>query len=84
MFILPIVEEVKVEAPGIQQWREAVKSSKTMSRLHVLLGILENCVKWEKSAANAVSILNTYFKGKLCYLYHRLTLEDFAISCIIY
>ncbi|XP_060562617.1 LOW QUALITY PROTEIN: tyrosine-protein kinase BAZ1B-like [Ruditapes philippinarum] len=46
-------EEVKVEAPGIQQWREAVKSSKTMSRLHVLLGILENCVKWEKSAANA-------------------------------
>ncbi|KAL4225144.1 Tyrosine-protein kinase baz1b [Mactra antiquata] len=46
-------EEEKKEAPGIQQWRDAVKSSGTLSRLHVLLGILDSCIKWEKSAENA-------------------------------
>lgn len=40
---------------GLMKWKEAVENSKTYSRLHVLLGILDACIKWEKSAENAVS-----------------------------
>ena len=42
-------------APGIISWRDAVKTCATYSRLHVLLGILDSCIKWEKSSENAVS-----------------------------
>ncbi|GAB1605140.1 tyrosine-protein kinase BAZ1B-like isoform X2 [Argonauta hians] len=50
-----VKEEVKedTEPPGVLMWRESAKNCKTMSRLHVLLGILDACVKWEKSAENA-------------------------------
>ena len=41
----------------VQNWRDNVKQVKTMSALHTLLGILENSVKWDKSAENAVSIV---------------------------
>lgn len=37
----------------VQNWRDNVKQVKTMSALHTLLGILENSVKWDKSAENA-------------------------------
>ncbi|XP_052800814.1 tyrosine-protein kinase BAZ1B-like isoform X2 [Mya arenaria] len=47
-----VEEEAKV-APGLVRWREAVASAGTMSRLHVLLGILDSCIKWEKSAEHA-------------------------------
>ena len=40
----------------VQNWRENVTKVKTMSALHTLLGILENSVKWDKSAENAVSL----------------------------
>lgn len=49
-------EDVKLEVEGIKIWREAVESANTFSRLHVLLGILDASVKWEKSAADAVSM----------------------------
>jgi len=39
---------------GIKEWLEAVSQCSTLSRLNVLVGILESCVKWEKSAENAV------------------------------
>jgi len=39
---------------GIKEWLEAVSQCSTLSRLNVLVGILECCVKWEKSAENAV------------------------------
>jgi len=42
-------------APGIQAWRDGVAAAGTLSRLHVLLGILDSCIKWEKSAEHAVS-----------------------------
>ena len=48
-------DEVPLMAPGIISWRDAVKNSGTYSRLHVLLGILDSCIKWEKSSENAVS-----------------------------
>jgi len=37
------------------RWKEAVRGTATVSRLHVLLGILEACIRWDKSAENAVS-----------------------------
>ncbi|XP_061178155.1 tyrosine-protein kinase BAZ1B-like isoform X1 [Saccostrea echinata] len=45
-------EEITV-CLGISKWREAVENASTLSRLHVLFGILEACIKWEKSAENA-------------------------------
>ncbi|XP_053384171.1 tyrosine-protein kinase BAZ1B-like isoform X2 [Mercenaria mercenaria] len=63
-------EEEKLEAPGIQHWREAVKSCGTLSRLHVLLGILDSCIKWEKSAENA--------KCKIC---RKKGQEDKLLLC---
>ncbi|XP_060064510.1 tyrosine-protein kinase BAZ1B-like [Ylistrum balloti] len=46
-------EEEEKEIAGIVEWREAVESASTLSRLHVLMGILDNSIKWEKSAENA-------------------------------
>jgi len=39
---------------GIKEWQDAVTQCSTLSRLNVLIGVLESCVKWEKSAENAV------------------------------
>ncbi|XP_077863492.1 tyrosine-protein kinase BAZ1B-like [Saccoglossus kowalevskii] len=38
---------------NVLRWQEAVRECPTMSRLHVLLGILDASIKWEKSAENA-------------------------------
>ncbi|XP_021346334.1 tyrosine-protein kinase BAZ1B-like isoform X2 [Mizuhopecten yessoensis] len=46
-------EEEEKEIAGIVEWREAVESASTLSRLHVLMAILDNSIKWEKSAENA-------------------------------
>ena len=56
IFVADDGEKMETEAAGIQEWKEAVKSAATLSRLHVLLGILDSCIKWEKSAEHAVSI----------------------------
>lgn len=55
-------EEIHV-CVGIAKWREAVENASTVSRLHVLLGIMDASIKWEKSAENAVSreSVITYF-----------------------
>ena len=39
---------------GKLQWRQAIDECQSWSRLHVLLGMLDSCIKWEKSAENAV------------------------------
>lgn len=48
-------EEKKLSAAErrVQQWKEAVENCPTMSRLHVLLSMVDSCIKWEKSAENA-------------------------------
>lgn len=38
---------------AVREWKEAIATCQTMSRLHVLLAILDSCIKWEKSAENA-------------------------------
>ena len=40
---------------GVQIWTEAVFACPTFSRLHFLMSVLHSCVKWEKSAEDAVS-----------------------------
>ena len=52
---------------GIENWTAAVKSCPTFSRLHLLLSVLESCIKWEKSAENAVCVL------------YSLSIVDFVI-----
>ncbi|PVD33659.1 hypothetical protein C0Q70_04917 [Pomacea canaliculata] len=37
----------------LQQWKGAVENCSTLSRLHVLLSMMDSCIKWEKSAENA-------------------------------
>ena len=56
----------------VQNWRENVKQVKTMSALHMYLGILENSVKWDKSAENAVSNPCFIETGKVVYPWELL------------
>jgi len=46
---------------GIKDWLDAVAQCSTLSRLNVLIGILESCIKWEKSAENAVYGIHVTF-----------------------
>ncbi|XP_057695395.1 tyrosine-protein kinase BAZ1B [Corythoichthys intestinalis] len=47
-----LVEEAKV-ATAIEKWKTAIREAQTFSRMHVLLGMLEACIKWDMSAENA-------------------------------
>ncbi|KAA0191435.1 hypothetical protein HAZT_HAZT000821, partial [Hyalella azteca] len=47
----PQPEYIEVEGSGVLKWREAVESCKTYSRLHVLVGMFDSCIKWERSLA---------------------------------
>ncbi|XP_078679744.1 tyrosine-protein kinase BAZ1B-like isoform X3 [Branchiostoma floridae x Branchiostoma belcheri] len=47
-------KEVQLYEPReVESWRQATAECSTMSRLHVLMGILDACIKWDKSAENA-------------------------------
>ncbi|KAH3882244.1 tyrosine-protein kinase BAZ1B-like [Dreissena polymorpha] len=63
-------ENSPVVAEGITQWQDALKQAGTLSRLHVMLGILDTCIKWEKSAEHA--------KCKIC---RRKGEEDKLLLC---
>ena len=45
---------------GMQSWTDAIESCPTFSRLHLLLCIFDSCIKWEKSAENAVGQVLCY------------------------
>ncbi|XP_077578695.1 tyrosine-protein kinase BAZ1B [Stigmatopora nigra] len=47
-----LAEEAKV-ATAIEKWKTAIREAQTFSRMHVLLGMLEACIKWDMSAENA-------------------------------
>eukprot|EP00794_Sanderia_malayensis_P016840 gene16840-18539_t len=54
----------------VQTWQENVKQVKTLSALHTLLGILENSVKWDKSAEHA--------RCKIC---RKKAGDDYLVLC---
>ncbi|XP_029468859.1 tyrosine-protein kinase BAZ1B [Rhinatrema bivittatum] len=47
-----MAEEAKV-ASAVEKWKVAIREAQTFSRLHVLLGMLDACIKWDMSAENA-------------------------------
>uniref|UniRef100_A0A3B5A1W5 Tyrosine-protein kinase BAZ1B n=1 Tax=Stegastes partitus TaxID=144197 RepID=A0A3B5A1W5_9TELE len=47
-----LAEEARV-ATAVEKWRTAIRESQTFSRMHVLLGMLDACIKWDMSAENA-------------------------------
>ncbi|KAM9732840.1 tyrosine-protein kinase BAZ1B [Menidia menidia] len=47
-----IAEEARV-ATAVEKWKTAIREAQTFSRMHVLLGMLDACVKWDMSAENA-------------------------------
>uniref|UniRef100_A0A4W3IJF9 Tyrosine-protein kinase BAZ1B n=1 Tax=Callorhinchus milii TaxID=7868 RepID=A0A4W3IJF9_CALMI len=47
-----LVEEAKV-ASAVEKWKSAIHEAQTFSRMHVLLGMLDACIKWDMSAENA-------------------------------
>ncbi|XP_041365624.1 tyrosine-protein kinase BAZ1B-like [Gigantopelta aegis] len=63
-------EDDKKASSRIAQWRDAIDSCQTLSRLHVLLGMFDSCIKWEKSAENA--------KCKIC---RKKSGEDNLLLC---
>ncbi|XP_073421849.1 tyrosine-protein kinase BAZ1B [Dendrobates tinctorius] len=47
-----MAEAAKV-ASAVEKWRTAIREAQTFSRMHVLLGMLDACIKWDMSSANA-------------------------------
>ncbi|XP_068601500.1 tyrosine-protein kinase BAZ1B [Brachionichthys hirsutus] len=47
-----LAEEARV-ATAVEKWKTAIGESQTFSRMHVLLGMLDACIKWDMSAENA-------------------------------
>ncbi|NXA35379.1 BAZ1B kinase, partial [Eudromia elegans] len=47
-----MAEEAKV-ASATEKWKMAIREAQTFSRMHVLLGMLDACIKWDMSAENA-------------------------------
>ncbi|XP_025067152.1 tyrosine-protein kinase BAZ1B isoform X2 [Alligator sinensis] len=47
-----MAEEAKV-ASAVEKWKAAIREAQTFSRMHVLLGMLDACIKWDMSAENA-------------------------------
>ncbi|KAM7399332.1 hypothetical protein PAMP_018612 [Pampus punctatissimus] len=47
-----LAEEAKV-ATAVEKWKTAIREAQTFSRMHVLLGMLDACIKWDMSAENA-------------------------------
>uniref|UniRef100_A0A8C1UMY1 Tyrosine-protein kinase BAZ1B n=1 Tax=Cyprinus carpio TaxID=7962 RepID=A0A8C1UMY1_CYPCA len=47
-----LAEEARV-ATAVEKWKAAVREAQTFSRMHVLLGMLDACIKWDMSAENA-------------------------------
>ncbi|KAK4314652.1 hypothetical protein Pmani_014070 [Petrolisthes manimaculis] len=44
-------ESELVDGPQVHHWRESVLNCQTFSRMHLLVGMFDTCIKWEKSAA---------------------------------
>lgn len=40
-------------ASAVEKWKMAIREAQTFSRMHVLLGMLDACIKWDMSAENA-------------------------------
>jgi len=67
---------------GVQQWLDAVAQCTTFSRFNVLMGMLECCIKWEKSAENAVSC---EFKYLVMPCMHIIMLNaELILCCLVY
>ncbi|KAF4071978.1 hypothetical protein AMELA_G00269060 [Ameiurus melas] len=47
-----LAEEARV-ATAVEKWKFAIREAQTFSRMHVLLGMLDACIKWDMSAENA-------------------------------
>ncbi|KAG8450664.1 hypothetical protein GDO86_003079 [Hymenochirus boettgeri] len=47
-----MAEEAQV-ASAVEKWKTAIKEAQTFSRMHVLLGMLDACIKWDMSSENA-------------------------------
>ncbi|KAK1785309.1 hypothetical protein P4O66_018706 [Electrophorus voltai] len=47
-----LAEEARV-ATAVEKWKVAIREAQTFSRMHVLLGMLDACIKWDMSAENA-------------------------------
>ncbi|XP_056414619.1 tyrosine-protein kinase BAZ1B [Hyla sarda] len=47
-----MAEEAKV-ASAVEKWKTAIREAQTFSRMHVLLGMLDACIKWDMSSENA-------------------------------
>ncbi|KAG2459400.1 tyrosine-protein kinase BAZ1B [Polypterus senegalus] len=47
-----LAEEARV-ASAVEKWKTMIREAQTFSRMHVLLGMLDACIKWDMSAENA-------------------------------
>lgn len=53
-------------ATAVEKWKTAIREAQTFSRMHILLGMLDACIKWDMSAENARCKVCRR-KGKSCH-----------------
>ena len=69
-------------ATAVEKWKTAIREAQTFSRMHVLLGMLDACIKWDMSAENARCKVCRR-KGKdSCCLSHLVSKNGVNMMCI--
>lgn len=58
-------------ASALEKWKTAIREAQTFSRMHVLLGMLDACIKWDMSAENA--------RCKVCRKKGRVRIVDLGV-----
>ena len=62
-------------APGLGRWRNAVAAATSASQLCLCLGMLENCIAWDKSIMKVVGQMNLSYsnsqRGKARYYFKK-------------
>lgn len=66
----------------MEKWKTAIREAQTFSRMHILLGMLDACIKWDMSAENARCKVCRR-KGKSCnYVVSELRVGSINKVCI--
>lgn len=64
----------------MEKWKTAIREAQTFSRMHILLGMLDACIKWDMSAENARCKVCRR-KGKSCHQpLQSCSLEELGVS----
>ncbi|XP_042215473.1 tyrosine-protein kinase BAZ1B-like [Homarus americanus] len=74
-------EYEEFDSPAVHHWRDAVVNCQTFSRMHMLVGMFDSCIKWEKSIATKNDDGDSGEKEKICRVCERGLGLIFCCKC---